>query len=154
MNKLIDFYNQDAVNDKKVVSINTRNFINDRILVLNKELDSLENLIMEFKKNKKFVDLNIETERDIISNYENKNRYVLINSELAIRKLMLDRIQLNEKELEIIDVNLGGFDDNIDNSVSEHNKLIFERQEVLKTATELHPKAKSLKTKILNNVSA
>lgn len=148
INKLIEFYNIDAIVDKKVVSENTRDFILERSNILNSELDSIESKILKFKNSKNIVDLEKETEYDIILKTDLNKKIIDASTENEIRLMMLRNIQNIDRIDESIDVNLGGIDLNIDKSIEDYNKLVFQRSELLKSVTEKNQKVQNINFKL------
>ena len=57
LNMLINVYNEDAINDKNQVAINTADFINDRLIIIESELGSVETDLESFKRTHQVVDL-------------------------------------------------------------------------------------------------
>jgi uncharacterized protein involved in exopolysaccharide biosynthesis len=148
IDKLIEFYNVDAIIDKKIVSENTRNFISERSRILNSELDSIEGKILKFKNSQNIIDLEKETEYDFIFKTDLSKKIIDASTENEIRKLMLKNIQNVDSKYDPIDINLGGIDLNIDKSVEEYNKLLFQRTELLKTVTEKNQKIQNINFKL------
>ena len=50
INTLISVYNTDAINDKNQIVMNTSNFINDRLIVIEKELGDVDSDIESYKR--------------------------------------------------------------------------------------------------------
>ncbi len=148
VDKLIQLYNLDAINDKKIVSENTKNFISERIEILNEELDSIEHLILDFKKSKNIIDLDKEIENDLIFKSNLTSKIIDASSRNEVRKIMLQNINKSIKEDLVIDINLGAVDLNIDQAIIKHNELIFKRIELLKNLTPENDKIISLENQL------
>lgn len=61
INTLISVYNTDAINDKNQIVMNTSNFINDRLIVIEKELGSVDSDIESYKREHQLTDISSET---------------------------------------------------------------------------------------------
>ncbi len=59
---LIAVYNEDAINDKNQVTVNTSNFINDRLIIIEEELGSVDADIETYKRENQLTDISSETE--------------------------------------------------------------------------------------------
>ncbi|MBK8599672.1 MAG: hypothetical protein IPN80_03215 [Flavobacterium sp.] len=62
LNTLIEVYNQDAITDKKFISENTLNFIQDRLKIITSELGDVEKDAEIFKKSNDVTDINTQAE--------------------------------------------------------------------------------------------
>jgi tyrosine-protein kinase Etk/Wzc len=61
INTLIAIYNEAAINDKNQIARNTSEFINDRLIIIEKELGSVDTDIERFKKTNQLTDIHSET---------------------------------------------------------------------------------------------
>ncbi|MDD7722324.1 MAG: Wzz/FepE/Etk N-terminal domain-containing protein, partial [bacterium] len=61
INTLIAVYNEDAINDKNTVAVNTSNFINERLIIIEKELGNVDANIEEYKREHQLTDITSET---------------------------------------------------------------------------------------------
>ena len=60
LNTLIAIYNEDAISDKNQVMVNTSNFINDRLIIIEKELGNVDAEIEVFKRENQLTDIHSE----------------------------------------------------------------------------------------------
>ena len=63
INTLVAVYNEEAIRDKNQVAINTADFINDRLIIIENELGDVESDLEKYKKNNQIVDLDITANR-------------------------------------------------------------------------------------------
>lgn len=61
LNMLITVYNEDAINDKNQVAINTADFIHERLQIIEKELGSVESDLENFKRSNDVVNIESKT---------------------------------------------------------------------------------------------
>ena len=66
LNMLVRKYNEDAIEDKNLVSKNTCDFINDRVKYISKELGDVEEEAKKFKEKNKLVDIEFETKAKLL----------------------------------------------------------------------------------------
>ena len=57
LNTLIAIYNEETISDKNQIAINTSNFIDERLAIIEKELSGVEGQIQEFKEAHDMIDL-------------------------------------------------------------------------------------------------
>ena len=65
INTLIDVYNLDGTNDKKKVAESTANFIDERLLIIGKELGEVDSEIANFKSTNKLTDISSEAQSQL-----------------------------------------------------------------------------------------
>ena len=85
LDQLILEYNREAIEDKNLVARNTANFIDERLKIINEELDSVETGKEKFKKNNQLTDIKAESELIIenASDYNKKQQEVGTQLELG-----------------------------------------------------------------------
>lgn len=57
LNTLVNVYNEEAVNDKNQVAVNTSEFINERLLIIERELGGVETELESFKQHNQVMDI-------------------------------------------------------------------------------------------------
>lgn len=61
INSLIAVYNEEAINDKNQITVNTSDFINERLIIIEKDLGSVDTDIETYKRENKLTDIHSET---------------------------------------------------------------------------------------------
>ena len=61
LNMLITVYNEEAIKDKNQVAVNTADFINERLIIISRELGGVETELEDFKRTNLVVDLGATT---------------------------------------------------------------------------------------------
>ena len=138
INELIFQYNKDAINDKNQIAQKTSNFIDDRLDIITRELDSVERNKEVFKSNNRLTD--IETEAQIIlENASDFNKKQLdVGTQLELANTMVDYMQ-NASANDLLPANIGLEGEELANSVSNYNQLTLERNRLLKNSTAQNP---------------
>jgi capsular exopolysaccharide synthesis family protein len=138
INKLIEFYNNDAIADKNLVSKKTSDFIADRLGIITKELDGVEREVEKYKKDNKITDLTSEAGLylDNASDY-NKNS-IETRTQLKVVDLMIDYMK-NNKSDDLIPANIVPDEGTSSSLIAEYNNLVVERNRILKSATPENP---------------
>src|SRR5690606_6025318 len=88
LNRLIENYNEDAINDKSLVAKNTENFINQRLKSIVVELDTVEGDIEKFKKINRVTDIVSEAQLFL----QNSSEYEKNAIETATRLKVVDDV--------------------------------------------------------------
>ena len=58
LNMLITVYNEDAIRDKNQVAVNTAEFINERLIIISRELGGVESELETYKRDNRILDSN------------------------------------------------------------------------------------------------
>ena len=137
LNQLIFEYNREAIEDKNLIAGNTASFIDDRLKIINKELDSVEEGKEEFKELNKLT--NIDTESQII--LQNASAYAVKEQEVGTQLGLVNSMirYLQKEETGLLPANLGIEEANINSMIDEYNSLTLERDRILAGATITNP---------------
>lgn len=139
INTLIDVYNEDAINDKNRIAVNTSNFINDRLIIIEKELGGVDSEIETYKKENRLTDIKSEagvylqtTSRFQQENLELENQRTLVK---YIREYLTDPL----KSADLIPANTGLSDINIEHQITEYNELLLKRDKLIGNSSDRNP---------------
>jgi len=150
LQSLIRQYRIDAIEDKNQVSLNTSAFINERIRFITQELADVETEAQSYKAGNKLVD--IPTETGIILGAEASNEQEIVQAGIQKRlaEYMLEYLEGMRQLSDLLPANLGLNDVPLSNMIAEHNKLVLERNRILKNSSEQNPITEQLKAQIIN----
>lgn len=138
LNGLVDAYNKDAIADRNLVSANTAKFIDKRLEIITKQLDSVENKNVDFRENKRVTDIATESQIFLESASELQRRQLELSTKIGLVDSMKDYLAKgNEKQL--LPANLGLSDNGLAESINNYNTLVLEKQRLLKSSTEKNP---------------
>lgn len=139
LNTLVEVYKEDMVNDKNQMALNTDRFINERLAVLEQDLGGVDGKIATFKQQNQLTDLMSEaglatgnTNQIQQENFGLENQLQLVE---FIREYLIDP----KKTKDLIPSNTGVADVNIENQISEYNKLLLERDKLLQNSGAENP---------------
>ena len=139
INTLVAVYNEEAIRDKNQVAINTADFINDRLIIIENELGDVESDLEKYKKNNQIVDLDITANR-----YEGEAvRYAheAIDRETQLKWAVYIREYLNDpsKSRELLPTNTGLEGSKIDDYIAKYNSLRLKRDRMADDSGESNP---------------
>lgn len=137
LNTLIEVYNEEAIFERNQVALKTSNFIDERLNVIFKELDSVALDKVVFKEDNRLT--SVEAEGTIIQSEKSVLRSQIINIgvEKELVNSYLDYLQKSDDS--------SPFPANLAKSattsaaIENYNELIFEKNRLLKRVTEQHP---------------
>lgn len=147
INQLIYQYNKDAINDNNQVAQKTSNFIDSRLEIITRELDSVERNKEQFKSKNRLT--NIESEAQIIlSDVSESNRRQLdVATQLELANTMIEYME-QSSENDLLPANIGLEGNEIAGSVKNYNDLILQRNRMLKNSTSKNPVVENVNNQI------
>lgn len=146
LDKLVEIYNEDAINDKNLISEKTAKFINDRLGIITTELDGVERQAENYKKSKNITDIPAEAELNLRSNEEYTAEGVSVTAQLNVVEMMIGYLKSSKEE--IIPSNIISDDTGSAVLIGEYNNLVIERNRILKSSMPDNPIVVRLTDKI------
>lgn len=137
LNNLILVYNEDAVKDKNEVARNTAQFIDERLSDIQKDLDSLERGIQNFKTSENLTDLVTEAELNL--GFSAGIGREVIETETQLKIALLLKEKLEEDTFALIPENIGLKDVNFEQAASKYNVLVQEYLRYQENSTPKNP---------------
>ena len=138
LNTMIEIYNADAVTDKNLVSYNTSKFIENRLVLITQELDVVEQDIESFKQSNGLTDIESEARLFIEGSHEYNNLNVSNEIQLSVVVSMLDFMKKSTAG-DLLPANLIEGQGSTAELIGSYNKLVLERNRILKSATLSNP---------------
>ncbi len=129
LNKLIDTYNHDAMEDKNKAARNALKFIEERLAYVNEDLNSSEEDIEEFKRDHRFItNLSGESERFLSEGNDYEKHLIQINLQSELLKILSDDIHMRKNDNASLIVNPGLEDAPLISYINQYNALALERE--------------------------
>jgi len=153
INKLVEVYNNDAINDKNSESKKTKDFIDDRINLIANELGQVENEKERFKSTNKITDLETEAKINLQTSAESKVKQIELESQLELTNTLISFIG-KQNNSQVLPVNLGLDNTAATSSISVYNQLVLEKNRLLENATPQNPLIVDLNKQIASMKSA
>lgn len=139
LNNLLEQHNQDAIEDKNLISENTAEFINERLRYITSELSDVESSAQGFKQKNNLVDVETDAKMYMESDKMAEQKYVLANTQLKLAEHVYQYIIKQRGNTTLLPANLGIADISTTNQINEYNKLVLDRNRLLKSSTEMNP---------------
>ncbi|HEY9184689.1 MAG TPA: polysaccharide biosynthesis tyrosine autokinase [Salegentibacter sp.] len=138
LDQLILEYNQQAIQDKNLVASNTAKFIDERLAIINQELDSVELGKEEFKEANQLTNIEAESEMFIENASDYKKRQQEVGTQLELANAMITYLETGSNS-DLLPANLGIQESGVNELIGEYNTLVLERNRVLSGSTEENP---------------
>lgn len=148
INKLMEMYNRNTNNDKNEIAEKTREFINERIKIIDQELGSTEDKLEAFKRNAGLTDIGSDAQLAVEGNAEYERKRVENGTQINLIRDLTKYINNPSNEYEVLPANIGLSDNGLTTQIDRYNELIFERKRLLRTSTENNPMIVNLDTSI------
>ena len=138
LDNMIQIYNQDAAQDKNFISENTSQFIAGRLALIAKELDGVEQDVESFKKTNRLTDIESEAKLFIQGSSEYDKKGVETEIQLNVVSSLLDFMKKSTNS-DLLPTNLITEDGDTGGLITSYNKLVLDRNRILKSATTENP---------------
>lgn len=160
INSLVRQFNNDGIRDKRQISKRTEDFVEERILLLEEELDTVETGLVDFKTDNNLVSVQSDAEQLFGKESQAELGRLETNTQLLIATEFKNEL-IQSKDFELLPANIGIENVSVNNLTSEYNEVVSERNRLLVSSTEENPlivnlneKIKSLKSSIFSSVNA
>src|SRR5690606_2008842 len=132
LNKMVEVYNKETLEDKNQVELSTVKFLDDRIAFLSTELADVEKNVEQYKMQNSLTDVGSNAQ----IYFQTASEY---NKELGNFELQLDIINsledyVSQGELKLVPSSLNIPDATLNNLIQKFNELQLERQRMLRTS--------------------
>ena len=143
VDKLFQQFNEDGIEDKRLVSKNTGEFINQRLDKLVKELDTVETNLVEFKQDRDVITIE-STATQLFSKEGGADlEHFKLNTQLSITQSFKEEL-LSDEGFHLLPANLGIESSSINQLTTIYNEAVLSRQKLLISATEKSPSVTNL----------
>lgn len=139
LNTLVEVYKEDMINDKNQMALSTDRFINERLAVLEQDLGGVDGAIASFKQQNKLTDLASEAGLATGNTNQLQQEGFGLENQLQLVQFIREYLTDPAKMKELIPSNTGVADVNIEAQIGEYNKLLLERDKLLKSSGAENP---------------
>lgn len=144
VNALVDAYNQRANDEKNAEARKTDEFVNARLAMVDAELGSSDAAWENSKKNFQITDPKVDAEEVMTKKGEYEAQMISFGTQIQLQDYLNEYINNPANLYELIPVNVGVYGGDALPMVSQHNELINQRRELLKSVSEKSPMVQKL----------
>ena len=159
LEKLIEVYNQDTENEKNKTALNTIAFIDDQLVGLTTELNSIEKEAENFKANNKITDIGSEAQLYLSNTTANRQQIAELSVQISVLESIENYINQDPSSGAIVPSTLSINDQTLTELINSFNNLQREKERMLRTTQPSNPlvlnlnqQILSLRTNILENI--
>jgi len=139
LNTVIAVYNEEWMKDKNQVTISTSQFISERLEALERELGKVDTDISTYKSENLLPDAEKASLLFMEQAQENNNRLIAISTQAAIAKYIRDHLTGGKKHNQLIPVNLGLENTDIERLITEYNIVQIKRNNLITNSSDQNP---------------
>ena len=147
LQQLVNFYNEDATNDKNMVAHNTAVFIEERIKEISVELGTVEKQVEDFRQQKQITDIQAEAQLYLGQTGQNEQKRVEIETQLNLTRFVEDFIARPANANKLIP-NLGVTDAGLVSVINEYNQLLLMKERLESSSSESNPALIQMKQQV------
>lgn len=149
LNTLVAQYNLEAIDEKNTESEKTKQFIDDRVTLISRELGDVEKQKQDFKTANDLVDIGAQAGLELQTNAEAEKKKLELYTQLEINNMYSGYIN-SKGTNEILPTNELSGDQESESSgnIAAYNQLVTQRNRLLENSTSEHPMVKTLNDEI------
>ena len=150
LNMLVIKYNEDAIREKNRVAVNTSNFIEDRLRIIEEELGGVEGSLARFQSSNQLMDVS-----EAASTYLGESRgfskeIVAVETRISLATYLQDYILGLGDSFQMIPANTGLEDSNIEALIEQYNDQVFRRGQLVVASSLESPAVKQIEERLLS----
>ncbi|GLU44902.1 tyrosine-protein kinase family protein [Allomuricauda sp. NBRC 101325] len=138
LNELIEIYNDNGKNDKKIIADKTAEFIDDRIADIYSDLSEADQSAEDFKAGRGLTDIQSQSNINLNVSAANQQELQDAQIQLQIAESVSDELE-SQDGYGILPSNIGLADPSITSTTAKYNQYVLERERLLKSSNEKNP---------------
>ena len=139
LNTLINVYNEEAIKDKNQVAVNTADFINDRLIIIENELGGVESELETFKQRNQIVDIASSAGMYMSESQKYNTDALELETQLRLANFIKDYLTDPAKETDLIPSNTGIGDMHIESQINLYNTAKLKRDHLIDDSSVNNP---------------
>lgn len=139
LNKLIDLYNEDANIDNNSEATRSRDFIDERLADISKDLNMTEAELAQFKQSSGIVDYTADATVDVSQNILYEQKLVEIGTQIDLINYLIEYCDDKRNEYQVVPANIGLNDNALNTTIQKYNEVILNRDRLLRSIPESSP---------------
>ena len=144
LNMLITVYNEEAIKDKNQVAVNTADFINERLIIIENELGLVESDLESFKQRNQIVDIASSAGMYMAESQQYNTSAWELETQIRLANFIKDYLSDPTRETDLIPSNTGLSDINIEGQINLYNTAKLKRDRLISDSSENNPVVQEL----------
>lgn len=132
-------YNRQANEDKNALAIRTEEFINTRIAKIDNELGNTDGAIESYKRRNNMVSTQSYASNALDKSSDYEEQLTKASTQIMLLNTIFEDINRPGTQYQTLPSNVGLTDQAATSLINEYNKIVLERNRLLRTASEMSP---------------
>ena len=150
VNKLVNLYNEEAIEDNNQAALNTIEFIDERLKYLTSELSDVERSVERYKDVHDITDVDSEAQLYLQSSTDFKRQLSDIEIQIAVVESMEDYLTNDSDRFHSIPSSLSVDNPTFNSLVNRYNEMQLERERMLQSYLPNNPLVQNLNSQLDN----
>ena len=147
LNEIIRQFDVDGLNDRRLVSQRTIDFVNQRFKSLEKQLDSVETNKANYKRNNQLTFITADASTATLGKVSSSSDVFEVETQIALAKVLEQTIK-SDKKLNLLPANIGLTNSSINELISDFNAAVLERERLSVSGGANNPGIQFLNSKL------
>lgn len=139
LNALVEVYNYQTIEDKNLEATNTKNFINERLDIIDRELSTAEGTVEEYKRSQGMTDLEADLMQSLQQSSQYERQLVQAETQLNVVNSLNEYVKNPANQGKPVPSNIGIQDPTLAATTNEYNKLLAERERLSRSMEDTNP---------------
>jgi len=135
LNKLVEVYNREDLNDQAAMAAKTASFIDDRLMTLTRELGDVESQVENYKRVQGITDIKSQSDMFIQQTGDYTQKRLEVETQLAIVTDIYDYMNKKENRYQLLPASSGIKSDGLGELINNYNRLVLERNRLARIAS-------------------
>ena len=144
LNTLVVKYNEEAIREKNKVAVNTANFIEERLQIIEEELGGVEGNLARFQRSNQLMDVDEAAFNYLSESRTFNNEIIEIETRMSLASHLRDYILEAADDFQMIPANTGLDDPNLERAINQYNDLLMRRDELIAASSKESPAVKKI----------
>ena len=150
INKLLEDYNKEALEDKNLVATSTIAFLDNRLKYLIAELNGVEKNVEQYKRQNEVADMGSQATGYVAQASDNSRKLADWATQIDLLESIEDYLKQSGGQLRMVPSTLGIQDQTLTGLITKFNDLQTERERMLRTTEPGNPLVQTMNEQIAN----
>ena len=139
LNTIIEVYNERWINEKKQMARNTASFIDERLLVIEKSLNQVDDSISTFKTRHHITNLEQASDLYLQQQNESETEILQLTNQLYMAQYILDVLKDNKSRYKLLPAHTGLTSSEAGQQIAQYNTLLLKLKNSLEGTSTQNP---------------
>ena len=154
LSSLLDVYNEVWISNRNRSAINTAEFINERLVIIERDLAAVEDALKKYKSTNNLTDIKAAAQSYLDESSHYATRAFEVNNQISIATFIKDYLNDPANSMTLIPSNLGLTNSTVESQIVEYNNIVLQRDRLLTGSGENNPLIADLNSSLLSIRSA